>query len=65
MKSYAIEALLEEKGDNNKEDISEAVDVFLEDLKSSLEETHKSVGYGYDHRFESPRTLGSALIHGF
>ena len=63
VKSYAIEALLDEKEDNCEEDISEAVDVFLEDLKSSLEETHKSVGYGYDHRFESPKTLGSALIH--
>ena len=63
VKSYAIEAILDEKEDNCEEDISEVVEMFLEDLKSSLEETHKSVGYGYDHRFESPKTLGSALIH--
>jgi len=61
VKSYSMEAILRE-GDSS-EGVSGLVESFLEDVKASNEEKHPSVGYGVDHRFEGPHTVGSSLVY--
>jgi hypothetical protein len=61
VKSYSMEALLR-KGESS-EKVSKIVEGFLGDVKASTEEKHPSVGYGVDHRFEGPHTVGSSLVY--
>src|SRR5512137_656828 len=62
VKSYAMDALLQqgEKGDNGSVDHGRA---FIEKARQCKEEKFKSVGHGWDHRFEGPGIVGSALVH--
>jgi len=67
IKSYALEALLNEKfydpnEISDKEVRSKAVDFFKHVLECR-EKKYKSVGYGYDYRFEDDEVAGSALVH--
>ncbi len=36
---------------------------FIEEARQCKEEKFKSIGHGWDHRFEGPKTVGSALVH--
>jgi len=36
---------------------------FIEEARQCKEEKFKSVGHGWDHRFEGPTIVGSALVH--
>jgi len=64
VKSYAIDALLEEK---EKDKISlnpeEEAKQFLLEAKDCQEKKYSSVGQGWDYRFEGKDMVGSALVH--
>jgi hypothetical protein len=61
LKSYALEAILMEGEDGfNGRDKAKS---FLDEARLSIDEKHKSVGYGWDHRLEGPGILGSSLTH--
>ncbi len=63
LKSYALEAILHEgevEGDFNGLDKART---FLDDVRLSMGEKHKSVGYGWDHRLEGPSVVGSSLTY--
>jgi hypothetical protein len=63
VKSYALEALVEENEDQKNNKASSRAKTFLADIKASEEDKHESVGYGCDYRFEAPSSVGSSLIH--
>jgi hypothetical protein len=62
VKSYAMDALLQqrEKVDNGS---AEKARIFIEQSRQCKEEKFKSVGHGWDHRFEGSTIVGSALVH--
>jgi len=62
VKSYAVDALLQQsrKVDNGS---VEKAKTFVEEARQCKEERFKSVGYGWDHRFEGPGVVGSSLVH--
>lgn len=63
LKSYALEAILQEgevKGGFNGLDKARS---FLDEIRLSMGEKHKSVGYGWDHRLEGPSVVGSSLTY--
>ncbi|HSB06379.1 MAG TPA: DUF6569 family protein [Thermodesulfobacteriota bacterium] len=62
VKSYAMDALLQQKKkvDNGSVDNGRA---FIEEARQCKEEKFKSIGHGWDHRFEGPNIVGSALVH--
>ena len=66
LKSYAIEAVLGEKGGKNNplknSNIEKRSKEFIKQISESNESKYKSIGPGWDHRFESEAVLGSALI---
>ena len=57
-----MDALLQqgEKGDTGSVDVGRA---FIEKTRQCKEEKFKSVGHGWDHRFEGSTIVGSALVH--
>ena len=57
-----MDALLQqgEKGETGSVDVGRA---FIEKTRQCKEEKFKSVGHGWDHRFEGPGIVGSALVH--
>ncbi|OGP93044.1 MAG: hypothetical protein A2156_03945 [Deltaproteobacteria bacterium RBG_16_48_10] len=62
VKSYAMDALLQqpEKMDNG---LQEKANTFIEEARQCKEEKFKSIGPGWDHRFEGPTIVDSALVH--
>lgn len=62
LKSYAMEALLDRKKYFPVPAIGAAKD-FLQVIASSEEKKYRSTGLGWDHRFEAPGKVGSALVH--
>lgn len=61
LKSYALEAILREgEGGFNGRDKAQT---FLDEVRLSMGEKHKSVGYGWDHRLEGPSVVGSSLTY--
>lgn len=63
LKSYALEAILMGgEGENGFNGLDKAKS-FLDEARLSIDEKHKSVGYGWDHRLEGPGILGSSLTH--
>jgi len=62
VKSYAMDALLQqrERGDNG---LLEKAKSFIEGVRQCKEEKFKSVGHGWDHRFEGKGMVGSSLVH--
>lgn len=64
IKSYAMEALLNAQ-EETQEDLSNYHKSlkFMKDIKDSRWKKHKSVGYGWDYRFENRQAVGSALIY--
>ena len=62
LKSFAMEALLDKK----KRAIVPLAAIakgFLQDVLSCEDTKHKSVGLGWDYRFEGKEKVGSALVH--
>jgi hypothetical protein len=62
VKSYAMDALLRQgkKVDNG---MLEKAKTFIGEAGECKEERFKSIGHGYDYRFEGPTIVGSALVH--
>jgi hypothetical protein len=62
VKSYSMDALLQ-KGEKAGNGLLDKAKTFIEEAQRSKEEKFKSVGHGWDHRFEGKGMVGSALIH--
>jgi hypothetical protein len=60
IKSYAMEAVLEEKTSEAKPD-QQVAEAFLREAAACEEKKYESVGRGYDYRYESKTMVGSAL----
>ena len=68
LKSYSLEAILREEVDStgDSDDKFNGPDVaksFLDEVRLSMDEKHKSIGYGCDHRLEGPGVVGSSLTY--
>ncbi|MFA0832602.1 MAG: ARPP-1 family domain-containing protein [Methanobacterium formicicum] len=64
LKSYALEAILHEEAEVEADfNGLDKVKTFLDDVRLSMSEKHKSVGYGWDHRLEGPSVVGSSLTY--
>jgi hypothetical protein len=61
VKSYALEALLETK--QGQKVSRRKVSDFIRNALKTSEERHRSVGYGWDYRYESADIIGSALVY--
>ncbi len=63
LKSYALEAALERRNNSKREfNHQKEVKKFIKQINESTESKHKSMGHGWDHRFESDLVRGSALV---
>ena len=62
VKSCAVEALLDRKKKTIKP-IDAIAKGFLQDVMACKDTVHKSVGLGWDFRFEGKGKIGSALVH--
>jgi hypothetical protein len=62
VKSYAMDAFLQQKNHSGNGSVEKAK-AFVGEAGQSKEERFKSVGHGWDHRFEGPGIVGSALVH--
>ncbi len=60
LKSYAMDALLDKKRVRKVK--KEDAERFLREVTECQEQRYKSVGLGWDYRFESPKKVGSALV---
>jgi len=63
LKSYAMEAMVTEDEGNEKLDEKEQAQKFLDEACLALDEKHKSIGYGCDHRLEGLSIIGSSLTY--
>jgi hypothetical protein len=63
VKSYAIEAMLEKKKKGEYTVSADTARTFMNAAANSNDTRFKSVGLGWDYRFEAPRLVGSALEH--
>ena len=62
VRSYAMDALLEKSGKRSKPSPDTAHD-FINQARSSSEQKFRSIGAGWDHRFEGPGIVGSTLVY--
>jgi len=62
IRSYAMDALLEKSGKRSKPSPDTAHD-FISQARSSSEQKFRSIGAGWDHRFEGPGIVGSTLVY--
>ena len=60
VKSYALDAILEEKKSNTK--IKENAHDFMKIVSQSQQASYPSVGHGEDYRFENKVSVGSGLV---
>jgi hypothetical protein len=60
VKSYALDALLEDKEPNSK--IKEKARNFIEVISESQQASYPSIGHGEDYRFENKVSVGSCLM---
>jgi len=60
LKSYAMDALLDKKRVRKVKQTD--VERFLREITECQEQRYKSVGLGWDYRFEAPQKVGSALV---
>ena len=63
IKSYAVDAVLTEKGKIKEKHDNTETENFIDEAKKSKETSYKSLGYGYDHRFSGSKLSGSSLIY--
>jgi len=62
VKSYAMDALLEATKEAEKPSPDKAR-AFIKEACGCEEKKHRSVGLGWDYRFQGPNMVGSALVH--
>jgi hypothetical protein len=62
VKSYAMDALLARSNRDDEPSIGKARS-FIEEAVQCEEKRFKSVGHGWDHRFEGKGMVGSSLVH--
>ena len=62
VKSYAMEAILENKKTTRKPPLKKAK-AFINNIKNCKEEKYKSVGHGWDYRYISDTIVGSVLLY--
>jgi hypothetical protein len=62
LKSYAMEAVLEKKDNAQKPD-DKKIKEFIKEASASKEKKYKSVGKGWDHRYEGNKVVGSVLAY--
>lgn len=62
VKSYAMDAILQKKEKRDKPSTNKAK-AFLEEITVSKEKKYKSIGHGWDYRFEGKAIVGSALVY--
>lgn len=62
VKSYALEALLQKEGNTQKPSIDKAK-TFLAEAMQSEEKKYKSIGQGWDYRYQGKAIVGSALVY--
>jgi hypothetical protein len=62
IKSYAMDPLLSRSNQNNTPSIDKAQS-FIEEAAQCEEKRFKSVGHGWDHRFEGKGMVGSSLVY--
>jgi hypothetical protein len=62
VKSYALDALLQEKRSRRKASLEDAR-AFVAETQSCSEKRCKSTGLGWDYRFEGGSIVGSSLVH--
>ena len=62
VKSYAMDALLQEKRSRRKASLEDAL-AFIKETQSCSGEKYKSTGLGWDYRFEAGTIVGSSLVH--
>ena len=62
LKSYAMDALLDKKRVRKVQQTD--AERFLHEITECQEQKYKSVGLGWDYRFEAPQKVGSALVDG-
>ena len=60
LKSYAMDALLDKKRVRKVKQAD--AERFLREITECQEQKYKSVGLGWDYRFEAPQKVGSALV---
>jgi hypothetical protein len=60
LKSYAMDALLDKK--RPRQPKASDAEKFLHEIAECQEQKYKSVGLGWDYRFEAPKKVGSALV---
>lgn len=63
LNSYALEAIISEGVSEEGFNGRKKAKSFLDEARLSMDEKHKSVGYGWDHRLEGPGVVGSSLTH--
>jgi len=62
VKSYAMDALLDSRKEAEEPSLDRAR-AFIEGACGCEEKKHRSVGLGWDYRFQGPNLVGSALVH--
>lgn len=62
VKSYAMDALLQKTEKSNKQYLHQAR-AFLKEATLSQEKKYRSIGHGWDYRFEGKAIVGTALIY--
>lgn len=62
VKSYAMDAILQGKKKENRPNMAKARG-FLKRLMESTVKKYKSIGHGWDHRYEGKGFVGSALVY--
>jgi hypothetical protein len=62
VKSYALDALLQKEKNGNEPSVHKARS-FIEEAAQCEEKRYKSVGHGWDHRFEGKTMVGSSLVY--
>ncbi|MDD5222586.1 MAG: hypothetical protein PHE84_01235 [bacterium] len=62
VRSYAMDAILQEKRKKSSPGIEGARN-FLQKLQTGKVKKYKSIGHGWDHRYEGEGFVGSALVH--
>jgi hypothetical protein len=60
LKSYTMDALLDKK--KTRQPRTSDAKKFLQETAQCKEQKYKSVGLGWDYRFEAPQKVGSALV---